>query len=145
MNAAPSKPQTAFPVPRILGVAVALMIVLGTFVLFFLDPATHGFYPQCMFHRVTGLNCPGCGGLRALHQLAHGHLATAFRYNALVVLGLPIAAVWAVRKIWPGSPAALSTIETYRAPFWLWTLVVVMVVFGIVRNLPFPVLAQLSP
>ena len=38
------------------------------------------------FHAMTGLWCPGCGGLRAVHDLTHGHLVTALHENALVVL-----------------------------------------------------------
>ena len=57
-------------------------------VLYFFNPSTHGFYPVCEFHQLTGLNCPGCGGTRAVYQLLHGHLLRALEDNALVVLSL---------------------------------------------------------
>src|SRR5437899_5204354 len=72
-------------------------------ILYFFNPSQFGFYPSCMFRRVTGLLCPGCGSLRAAHELLHGHLGTALRLNALFVLGLPagagIGSWWLARKL----------------------------------------------
>src|SRR5260221_9010819 len=68
------------------------IIALAAGVLFFFDPAEHAFYPVCFFHRTTGLLCPGCGSLRAVHQLSHGHLAAAFRVKPLLVVCLPFLA-----------------------------------------------------
>ena len=123
---------------------LALALAAGAALLFFFDPAQHGFYPRCEFHRLTGLNCPGCGGLRALHQLSHGQIAAALRLNALVVLGLPVTAMLGARGLLlrasGRSPRALPV-----RPLWLWLMLAVMVAFGILRNLPNPLLAHLSP
>ena len=43
-------------------------------VVFFFNPSTHGFYPVCLFHALTGWNCPGCGGTRAAYALLHGNI-----------------------------------------------------------------------
>jgi ABC-type spermidine/putrescine transport system permease subunit II len=51
------------------------------------------FYPPCLFKKLTGLNCPGCGSSRALHQLMHGNLLPALDYNILVVIFLPFIVV----------------------------------------------------
>src|SRR5436190_16352264 len=69
----------------ILGGCVA---VAGMAILFWFDPAGHGFYPVCAFHQVTGLLCPGCGATRALHQILHGHLTDALRLNAFFVCSI---------------------------------------------------------
>ena len=102
--------------------------------LFLFDPARHLFYPVCAFHRATGLLCPGCGSLRAVHQLLHGHLATAFRFNPLLMVCLPLVAWfalrWAARKA-RGEPAALS----FRVA-WLWFFLAVAAVFTVWRNVP---------
>src|SRR5258708_4223181 len=52
-------------------------------ILFFHNPSESQFYPVCLFHKLTGWHCPGCGSLRALFHLAHGHWATAFHFNPL--------------------------------------------------------------
>ncbi|MCX6913024.1 MAG: DUF2752 domain-containing protein, partial [Verrucomicrobia bacterium] len=67
----------------------ALLAAAVGLVLFCFDPRQYHFYPICFFHKATGLLCPGCGALRATHQLLHGHLAAAFRFNPMLVASLP--------------------------------------------------------
>jgi hypothetical protein len=52
--------------------------------------------PQlCLFRRVTGRPCPGCGMTHALSRLAHGDLPGAWRYNRRVVIVAPLLlGVW---------------------------------------------------
>lgn len=40
-------------------------------------------YP-CLFHRITGLFCPGCGGTRAFTALLQGHFISCFLYHPFV-------------------------------------------------------------
>ena len=123
-------------------VVVLVVAVLGSgAVLFFFDPAKHGFYPICLFHSLTGLNCPGCGATRAAYQLLHGHLLRALHDNALFVLTLAALAVqsawWAMKKI-RNRPVAFRV-----PPKMLWALLVSALVFTALRNLP--AFAWLSP
>ena len=78
--------------PQSLAFFAVVMLVVAALgsgaVLFFFDPAKHGFYPICLFHSLTGWNCPGCGATRAAYQLLHGHLLRALQDNALFVLRL---------------------------------------------------------
>jgi hypothetical protein len=106
----------------------------GAAVLFWCDPSRVPIYPVCMFHRTTGLLCPGCGGLRALHQLLHGHVATAYHFNPLLVCGLPLVAGAggsSLYRRWQGQPARAPR------PLWYWCALTVTVLFGVLRNLPF--------
>jgi hypothetical protein len=118
-----------------IALAVAALVALG--VLFQFNPAGHSFYPFCAFHRVTGLQCPGCGGLRSVHHLLHGEVVTAFRFNPLVVLALAFAAGLVVRR-WIRGPRREPTphrVQARRA----WFVFAVLMVFWIVRNLPFDI------
>ncbi len=119
-------------------VAVAALAVgAAVAVLFFFDPATAGFFPVCTLHELTGWQCPGCGGLRAIHQLTHGHLAAAWRLNPLLVALLPVAFWLGLREAvrvttgreWPG---------LVTRPIFVWLLATAVVLFGILRNLPWP-------
>ena len=115
--------------------AVLAVAVLGSgAVLFFFDPTRHGFYPVCLFHLLTGWNCPGCGGTRAAYQLLHGHILRALHDNALFILTLTVLAAqgawFAVRKI-RHQPATSAV-----PPKALWTFFILAVVFTILRNLP---------
>jgi hypothetical protein len=123
------------------GVVLGLVTLGIGLVVYCFDPSQTPFYPGCAFHRLTGLNCPGCGATRALHALLHGHWREALQDNALF---LCTGAALAVRAGWLG-------IQTLRhcpaAPFiatrWLFPWLVIALVFGVARN--FPVFAFLSP
>jgi hypothetical protein len=94
------------------------------------SPEQSGHYPTCPFRAVTGYACPGCGSLRTLHDLAHGHFTTALTHNAMLVMILPFAmAVW-LRTV-TGRTGAVAT------PRWLsCAAMAVLAVWTVVRNLP---------
>jgi hypothetical protein len=128
------------PVGLMIGVALA---GCTTMVLFLFNPAQTSIYPVCQFKALTGLDCPGCGSLRALHQMLHGNLVAAFRFNALMVSALPIA-------VWFGVRAILNATGG-RAPFpkvhpaWIWAGCSLIVAFGIIRDLHFSWLSWMAP
>jgi len=107
---------------RISPAVAALSTAAGVFLLtlFLFDPAHYNFYPACYFHAITGLYCPGCGALRATHQLLHGHFVAAARLNLLLLLCLPAVPLWSVRKI---------------RPLCGWILIASCAVFTVARNL----------
>lgn len=112
----------------------AAVLAVGAAILFWFDPARHAFYPVCLFHRVTGLDCPGCGGLRALHQLLHGQLLEAFRLNPIVVTAIPLVG-WLGIRSWINRRRGGRAGQT--SVLWvIWVLVVLLVVFAVARNLP---------
>jgi uncharacterized protein DUF2752 len=134
----------AHPWPGRLSLAIMALVCVPTgLLLFFFDPDRYGFYPRCMFHSMTGLLCPGCGSLRAMHQLLHGHIAAALHLNALFVLSLPalgwLSCDWLWRRL-RGRPT-----KGLAGSGWLWAALVLTVVFAIARNLPFARLIWLAP
>ncbi len=59
------------------------------------DPYEPGRYPACPMLQYTDVLCPGCGGLRSAHSVAHGDLAAALGANALAVAGyVAFATLW---------------------------------------------------
>jgi hypothetical protein len=105
------------------------------------DPNEPGHYPTCPFLALTGKFCPGCGSLRAMHALTHGDVAAAAGLNVLALASLPVLAlIWLlwVRRSWTGAPRAKTAPATL-----IWALAVAVLVFGVVRNLPFG--AALAP
>ena len=112
-------------------VAMAAPIGVVLAVLFFFAPDQYPFYPRCLLHTLTGWQCPGCGGLRAMHHLLHGHISSAFHYNPLLVLLLPaLAVILAWHRVRQGR----GQVDPLKHPCWIWLLVTIVVVFGIARN-----------
>ncbi|MDN3606068.1 DUF2752 domain-containing protein [Kaistella yonginensis] len=75
-----------------LGIYFTLAILLGL-TYYFYHPAHYQLFPKCVFKSVTGLSCPGCGTQRATHELLHFNFKSAFSYNALLVVSLPLVLV----------------------------------------------------
>jgi hypothetical protein len=132
----------SFPMKRFAWAGGVVMAVAGALILFFCDPIRVAIYPVCVFHRVTGLNCPACGSLRALHQLLHGNFIAALHFNAFTVLSLPLfASVGVYFAMRPSTGDSAARIR----PLWIWLYLAAFVVFGILRELPVPALAAFSP
>ena len=139
----PVPPKISAP-PSLTAFAV---IVLGATalgagaVVFFFNPSTNGFYPVCQFHKLTGWNCPGCGGTRSAYALLHGNVALAPKDNALFVVLLAAAAgrgIWfAARRI------RRQPVGEFLPARILWAMLAIAVVFTVLRNLP--AFAFLSP
>jgi hypothetical protein len=117
-----------------LGVAAAtgaVFAVVGT-----IDPNQPGHYPTCPFLWITGLYCPGCGTLRTIHALAHLDPVSALGLNPLAMAMIPFLLFWWVRwvvRAWQGRFRR----TTLAHPAWLWAFIAIVMVYWVVRNLPF--------
>jgi hypothetical protein len=104
------------------------------------NPGDHGI-PICPTKAITGLDCPLCGGLRAVAQLTRGHVGQAASHNLLVVAFAPVAVVWWLSWWWAernGRP--LPRLRIGRVG---WSLIAVLVItFTVIRNLPIGGLAH---
>ncbi|MBV9867888.1 MAG: DUF2752 domain-containing protein [Abitibacteriaceae bacterium] len=66
----------------------------------------------CMFYRLTGLPCPGCGMTRAVVCCAHGLWSEAVFYHPLgplffmALVGIALAPL--IRSLWPRHPFKLA-------------------------------------
>ncbi|KAB2367638.1 DUF2752 domain-containing protein [Actinomadura montaniterrae] len=100
------------------------------------DPNRPGHYPTCPFLAMTGYYCPGCGAMRLVNALAHGHAGTAFGFNPLLFLLLPVFGYlyvrWTVLSL-KGRPMWSALFR----PVAVYCFVGVVAAYWIVRNLPF--------
>jgi hypothetical protein len=112
------------------GMVVALTAVGALMVaLYIRDPEAGGLFPSCPFRSLTGLLCPGCGSLRATHDLLHGRVIEAFAHNALLVAALPLLGLnWMHRRLRPRSEPLDS--NNFVVGAWL----VAIVAWGVLRN-----------
>jgi len=124
---------------RILFFTIAAGAILLLY--FFVEPK-NGILPKCFFHQLTGLYCPGCGVQRSFHALLNGHILTAINYNLLFILFLPLIIYFIILFLWGKKHPATSVI--YRANFSM-TVVIVVISFWVLRNLPFAPFSWLAP
>lgn len=72
-------------------IIILVLALMGVLLLFF-NPEEHPWFPQCMFYKLTGLQCPGCGSQRAVHALLSGDFQKAFSLNPFIIISLPYGA-----------------------------------------------------
>jgi hypothetical protein len=125
-----SPPSTQLASVITVGAAGAASVLL----LHFVDPNQAGHYPVCPTYALFGVYCPGCGALRATHDLTNGDLAGAWAMNPLAVLAAPYL-LWAwgawLRRTITQRP------RKFLAPGWLVLAIAIgILAFGVLRNLP---------
>jgi hypothetical protein len=120
-----SKPRTPL--------AVAATAGAGCLALAVWNPGDHGV-PICPTKWVTGLDCPLCGGMRAVAQLTRGHIGRAADHNLLVAALAPVAVIWWL--MWWQADRRGRPMPRLRVGRVGWTAIVaVAVAFTVVRNL----------
>lgn len=126
---------------RLLGLVAAA--ATGATVLWWFDPHQEGNpLPPCPSLWLTGLFCPGCGTTRALHALVHGDLPGALAMNPLMVVSLPPVAVLLAQAL-QVLPASMEPLARRLGHARAWA--VVLIGYGVLRNLPWPPFSWLAP
>ncbi|MGN9765676.1 DUF2752 domain-containing protein [Micromonospora sp. SD12] len=91
--------------------------------------------PTCLLKLTTGLDCPGCGGTRALWYVLHGDLPAAARHHFLFVFALPFLAYLFVA--WAGKQAFGWRLPELRiSSRVIGVFLAAWLAFTILRNLP---------
>jgi hypothetical protein len=119
--------------------AWVILVVVGfaaaTTLYFNYSPYDYDFYPRCPSQSLLGLKCPGCGSQRALHDLLHLRVGSAFVANPLMVLAIPYVLVGYYAE-WQASRSMFW--QRIRKLFWgqraIWILLLVIVGFTVWRN-----------
>ena len=127
---------------RFLKISIFILAAGAVLLLYFFVEPKNGNLPKCIFHELTGLYCPGCGAQRSLHALLNGHLLTAIDYNLLFILILPLIIYFVIAFILDKKHPVSSFI--YKSGFSV-AVVIVVISFWILRNLPFAPFSWLAP
>lgn len=115
-----------------LGAAAA--VGAATLALHLRDPHQQYSWGVCPLYAVTGLYCPGCGGLRAVNDITNGEFGAAFGSNLLIYpAGVLLVWLWVA---WLGHTVGFSVPAVPRNRY-LWIAVGVLVaVWTVARNIP---------
>ena len=124
--------------------ACGTLACAGLAAVYHFDPATTNLFPLCPIRALTGYYCPGCGMTRALHQLLHGHIASALAYNPLIAVIVPLGMYWLLSEV--AMLAWNRELPRPRpTPRLLCSILVAMLAFGVLRNIPYFPFTVLAP
>lgn len=129
---------------RVLSAAGVFGAACAAFVVGYFNPVSAGFFPQCPLYQMFGINCPGCGLTRGFHALFHGDVFGALHYNALLpvfgfILGYLLLSMLLIAVRGRGLSWKIFS------PALLYGFLALVLIFGVVRNLPFYPFTILAP
>ena len=111
---------------------ITVILIIGIAYYFF--ASVSGFAIPCVFSKITGLLCPGCGITRMLAAALRGNFKEAYGYNRLLFLTLPVIslvlAVEEIKYIRTGSRQMFRLSQVI-----LWSEIILLLIFGIIRNI----------
>ncbi len=113
---------------------VPVVIAVGIFIAIYyiFDPESHPF-PQCIFHRLTGWECAGCGSQRMFHALLHGNIYQAWQYNAAILIATPILIALLIASLFRHRWSRFYDVMYSR---WvIWSVVGGLIAWWILRNI----------
>ena len=106
---------------------------------------SNGVGIPCIFHAVTGLNCPGCGVSRMGIALLHLDLRAAFLYNRCILILSPVIAVLLFRTAYLYvSGKKKGSLEAKLEKYTGLALIVILLAWGVNRLFTRPVARLLS-
>ena len=116
--------------------AIALLAVAALiFYSYNVDTTQSELAPKCLFLKLTGFKCPGCGTQRALHALAHFDIAGVARYNVFLFFALPYLALlfflqfFGGKELFPRLTQKIYSAKAIMAVFYL------IMAYWITRNI----------
>ena len=120
------------------------MFAGGAVFLYFHDPRVPGITPICIFRRLSGFHCPGCGITRSVYCIMHGWFYEAFDYNPLVMILSPFVLYEFVIELF--RRAKMKTPPTlFNRRGVAMVLLIILIAYWILRNLPYPPFNFLAP
>lgn len=135
---------TASTLERVLSAAGVLLGSAGVFVVAYFNPAEGGFFPVCLLYATTGLHCPGCGLTRGFHALFRGDVLGALHYNALLPVYVAAAAYFGLALLLVAVHGRGLSFKFFK-PWMVYAFLAALVVFAVLRNLPYYPFTLLAP
>ena len=108
-----------------IGIITLAIIGLSVFV-YFKDPFKGPILP-CIFNKITGFYCPGCGMTRAVNSIFNFKFYQAFRFNALIFIMPIMLAIYCLLSYKKKSKIAKHI---------LIIMLIIAIGYGVLRNTP---------
>ena len=93
------------------------------------------YLPPCMFHAMTGLYCPGCGGTRAVYALLRGEVGMSLFYYPFVFYAAVLGTWFMVSQTIERLSRHTLPIGLRFRPVYLWIALILILVNFFVKNI----------
>ncbi len=115
-------------------VQIGVAVVAATAAISALDPVGN-HVPLCPLHSLTGLDCPACGGLRAVFSLSRGDIGAAASHHLLFTVAVPFLILgW---MAWTFRAFTRPEATPRSLPRWSGAVgLAVLIAFTVARNVP---------
>lgn len=118
--------------------ALGLIIFITLSIVYYnFNPEVYKFFPECPFHKFLHLDCPGCGSQRAVHALLNGNILQAADYNLLLVISLPFLMFHFLLEVLNYLGKRKYSLKIWQNPLTPIIIFAIVILFWIVRNLPY--------
>ncbi len=121
-------------------VGAPVSVLVGTAYFYF-----HGSKIPCIIYTVFHVYCCGCGATRALEDLMHFRILEALDHNVFFVLSLPFVSYYFFKQYIRISTGKDIIPFVKLKPRTVIMILMIILAFGVVRNIPFYPFTILAP
>ena len=111
-----------------------LFILISAGFLYYIIIISTGIKLPCLFNTVTGFLCPGCGVTRMAEALIKLDFKSAYGYNKVLFLSLPILFIFFVYEEFRFIKTGKYKINKVTNVFLI-SEIIILLAFGIIRNI----------
>ena len=91
------------------------------------------FFP-CIFHKLTGYQCPGCGTQRAFHSLLHLEIKQGILYNPISIIAVPLIILLIYLEHFNGKKRFPKLYKTLSGKVFIIIIFIFIILYWIMRN-----------
>ncbi len=108
-------------------------ILLGIGILYYIFIRITGLAIPCIFRKITGFLCPGCGITRSILAAVRLDFAGAFAYNQFVFIVLPVLAYILIKNDYVYIRYGNRKLSRFDDTL-IFICIVGAIIFGVLRN-----------
>ena len=115
---------------------ITLGIFLAAGIFFYVNGSLlKSLMPPCMFYKITGYYCPGCGGTRAVYALFQGKFLTSLFYQPFILYTAVVGGWFMVSQTIERCSRGKIHIGMHFRPIWAYIGIGIIILNCIVKNL----------
>lgn len=129
------KVNTDEDVLYMIGWILLLSLILAAVIYHLFPTVLKQLLPSCMFQKLTGFYCPGCGGTRAVLSLFKGKFLKSFKYHPFVLYTAIIGGWFMISQTIERFTKGKFMIGMKYKDSYLWIALVIVIVNFLVKNI----------